>query len=1084
MATDRTGAYLRGISVPLAHREIWHDQSGEYDAAGARLSVLISGEPIVGEVTLLSDRSDLLPIITGTPEAGPIYLRILQPGFPGQDQLGSLWSDVSSTASLRGCDLPSVSHGYDPYDTGGTYRRPHVCEISGGTLTAYYESSAVAGLYVRQWLRSGGYQAPVMLGPDPGYVMSPCLLRIPQPDGTDRIHCYYALQISSGDWQVRYQYSDDDGATWAGGGEVLEDPISGTTYADVTRARVAYHSGQTILVLHLVPTAGEDVIGQWAASDGGQRFQEIEIWDPAVRIGACPEVAVLDGVFYAAYLALDTGPAPAIHVCKLEGAFAKISQALAVSPNMGTLIPYTPAAAPASITDGELALWSDDDGALYLTARSTDDGHWAVWSSRDAGDTIVRTGLSAVGTVNYSTWHRTDALAAGLLHTPAELSACSSRGQTHLHHGALEAVGGGSALTGHLYRTLLGGHSTVTLPTYGGVTGPSHRVAYSYTWSGWSDPTVSAAWTVVGAGGAVVGDVYTVPAGDVYTVPLLGGTLATGAIWESEGELIGVAGGIHVQYEMTLRSGAAGYAARLEVTTVACTLRDAVSGAQIGIASPLVGGTYPHRIRIAMAGSSVQAWVLASSDVTPEDQVWTLIGQTDALTDGGGGAALTTVTITAIRDTDLRWSGYVTGVYVGDHLTSAHVWTDLYPRPIRGVPVYLGDGLSIEAKTGPGVRGDAWSVAVDYEYPPEALDPVAALSGWYASPAWPWRSRPIASMAVGTATLRVSWQVSEAAADEYQDGDLLCLYVDRSTLPPGTEVHLLYGGVWVSAALLGSDGWTATGSGRTLTVAAVGVSGDGVYHLDDLAGCIVTHGAGRSTITASSPGSTRVGHPVPVSLRLASAPPAGPQAITVWPRRWVSLIRLSAHARAIRGVQLRIPISAALTPPDGWHEVGIAHLGSVQAWGHEYAHGRAVLLEHGSEVYEAEDRSALVDQPAVSRRAWEISWSDPVSSHDRYDDTDPDHVTWALYAATPEDVQAQVSRTGGPLRPVVYLPSIEVAAVAQVRGYVTYDLPHCAGAIYSRLLQRDQAVSLDGVLGDEMATETQRIQRLTGVEIV
>jgi hypothetical protein len=261
--------------------------------------------------------------------------------------------------------------------------------------------------------------------------------------------------------------------------------------------------------------------------------------------------------------------------------------------------------------------------------------------------------------------------------------------------------------------------------------------------------------------------------------------------------------------------------------------------------------------------------------------------------------------------------------------------------------------------------------------------------------------------------------------------------------------------------------------------------------MDELQGAVVRLAGGGgviATVEGNSAGSTAQAPAVPTVLRLDTTPAAGVQVLTTWPRSWVCVIRLSAFSTALRGVRVLIPVSAATTPPAGWYEAGIIHIGPVLAWGWDYSHGRAITLEHGTDVIEARDGTEIVEQLHQGRRAWEVTWEDPVPLSAYYH-ADPDYVSThpaattgiAYWSSTALDVMRQVRRVGGPLRPVVYLPRIDRSGLTA--GYVVHTLREAEGAIYSRLLVADGGISIDAVDGDEGVSESVRVQRLTGREI-
>lgn len=1109
MGTDRTPTYLRGIGVPPHTRTLWDAQSGYYDAAGTRLATLDgqTGTPVTPAPTRSTDMA-----LRGHGEpTATIYARCRRGGLPGQDECGLLWSPTSTTTDLRGCDLPDVCSGYEGYTIAGTRQDPDSVTLPDGTvLETYYRTGT--GVVVRRMSVAGLWGAEVAVTGDLGYAMYPCLIVYPE----GRIHLYHWRVLSATEAQIALQVSDDSGATWVSGGNVLSDPVDLTAYPNVYRIRGAVAKGQLFLVGHIrIPLAAAamvDAIIQWASSDGGYTLSEVEIFDPTGLVsadpwfGGYPDVVVLDDVFYIAFLGdyydVSAPPPPAagdrkFWLCRLGSAFERITGADKITQTgVAASRWYDYGAVNYEMRYGELALWGSDDGSLYVTVRDYVDGRWLTFRSPDGASTLVRTGASAAagaapsGSGNGAKqWYNAGTFAE----TPSEVCATETRGHTVLSHG----IRTGAAASGWIAHTYLGGWTSETWPHLSGSLAPTYRTGTEYTRPGWCLPNaVGWTWTA-GAGDAVVAPGrHQITAGSLWTLPvgsgMLPGSIAAGVIWEEQGQCNGAAPpNYHLTYTATIGDGAAvWYQAYVMIGPNLVQLWDGVAGAQVGATLTRTSPDTAFRIRISLAGSTVRAEILEIGNTRhAEDRGWQLIASTSALV-AGAGVVSHSLTIGCAVDSYLEWGGWSSSSFTGDQLSAAPTSLTLYPRSMRTAPLYLGYGWSASAVTGPAAVGDSWTMAASYEYPPAALDPLGDTLGAYASPRWPWRSRLVADMPAGTATIRISYRLEESGSDERPESDLWYAWLDRLGLPPSTLLCAYYGGTWNTVATIPGETTRMNVAGRSAVVHTTGNTGANTVRRGELEGAIVyTPGGGGQTqkVIRDRPGTTRTGGSLPLIVELDATPPgAGAQDCVIWPRRALVVWRWSSFSGTVRGLQLRIPVAAPY-PPDLWYEAGIFAFGPVWAWGSEYGHGRSITVRPKTEIDEAEDGSHLVRVQGPPRQEWEVSWDSEVALRDALTSAAPDYVRaaptvgdpiqWAR--SSPMDVLDSVRTMYGSFPPVVYIPSIPLADLVAT-GAAVYVYGRGRGAIYSRIVE---VVSADAVHGDEEVDETQRLQALRGREI-
>jgi hypothetical protein len=1081
MGTDRSRSTMRGLLVPDPRLAWWEDESGEYDAAGTRLSAIRSAGPVAGIPS--STSSSAMALRATGEQSAEVYVHVGRGGLPGTDGASVLWSPTGTAGTWRGCDLPCVITHWQSllHVPGHSYRHPHLISAPDGRAWLLYYHATDQEVEVRVWDPDAATWGTAVTVASASADPFACLLRLP----SGRLHCYHWRSAGSGHEQVALRWSDDDGATWTDAGDVLSVPISTGDYPVQLRLRAGYLAGQVLLVAHcrIPPAAYRDVLLQWCSSDGGMALDLVGAMTggavPADS-GACPEIVVEDGQFLVGWLWEDTGPIVATWR-RLGSASTWIcavpewssTGSIAAGQVWGTL-------AAGIITTPDLAAWVDDDGAIYCCGRASDGFAAArinILRSPDHGETWYGTGTSShyvVPATGQAWWNQDGDEVA------REFSGCASRGRslvaTSWDHLGLHTESIGVCV--------LGGWTRCTMPRRAGSAAPDYRTAWEEPEVGTHLPSDTARWTVhvVGGGAAThsAGRLHLVcGAGDqLYYDRTPAGTMAEGVI--GEWALEWVDGTAHHRIRLSDATPHR-YQADLRYDGTTITLRDDVGAADV---ATLAWSTHTLRLRLAMAGSSCRAWVRA--DGPAEDADWQPIGNTNALVDAANNPG-NEITWGLFGQGELyygEWHG-VSDEYVGDQLLVAQGTSLLYPRSVLDSPVYAAYGTSLSAVTGPAFVGEEWEVQPDAEYPVSALDPRVE-----PSPRHPWRSRPHSEMDATTRTLRLAWALGTAAEDGLSD--LWGVWLDGLNCAE-IAVWLYYAGAWHQAATTSVDDLSTARSGGTLRLAGA-VSGACTWRRGELdyAGVEgITIGPPdisdwRTTIAESIPGITRIGTGTSRTwaCRLSSYDggwSATPR-VHLWPRRHLLLIRLSAYASQIRGVQLRLPVPvlpASLVPgvpAAGYWEIGTLAAGPVWVWGTDYSWGRSITHDPAQEIMTAEDGTRIVRVLGPIRRTVEVTWSDPVPMADALGSVAPDYVAYhvggqavALLRDTPLEVADELRVLQGAGTPVVYLPSIPQDSPGGMTSWGR-------GAVYGRIIS---AVAVETVQGEEEATELARVQRIT-----
>lgn len=239
---------------------------------------------------------------------------------------------------------------------------------------------------------------------------------------------------------------------------------------------------------------------QYASNDLGSSFSFISTVSGANR--GFPDIIAHNGRLVVAFVGTD-GTTTAAHppkVFSLGSAYESISTAYtgAVTGQSSTDPMEWGTEAGAAFSDGELSLWSDEDGWLYLMGRDQDAGaldELAVRASKDGGASWYALGGGPAVGMGVSAYSSNDASTV-----IRDLSVCAHRGRAIMVHrfAANPGTADSSACA-----TYLGGFTSVCLPQSDdtGVVGPYDICGWTHTWFPFDEPdNVGGIWTASGAG--------------------------------------------------------------------------------------------------------------------------------------------------------------------------------------------------------------------------------------------------------------------------------------------------------------------------------------------------------------------------------------------------------------------------------------------------------------------------------------------------------------------------------------------------------------------------------------------------------
>ncbi len=252
-----TPTALQGFIVP--HRSVTSarlDSTSTYTQAGPQ-----AGVPVPQQDT------DLVLSATGTQTAGTTLEVVAHTPTTFR------WKrSTDSATEWRGWDAPvSIAAHQCVERSGGTsvegLRHPHAVTLASGRVlvACCRNNTTISQVLLRSRTTTGTFGSVTIHEEDASstYETYPALVVLP----SGRVICY-SVTYASSRWQIRADFSDDDGATWATYSErCLSSSIAvGTTYP--LQLRAAYTPGGIALVM--VRSGGD--ASQYVSVDGGASF--------------------------------------------------------------------------------------------------------------------------------------------------------------------------------------------------------------------------------------------------------------------------------------------------------------------------------------------------------------------------------------------------------------------------------------------------------------------------------------------------------------------------------------------------------------------------------------------------------------------------------------------------------------------------------------------------------------------------------------------------------------------------------------------------------------------------------------------
>jgi hypothetical protein len=800
----------------------------------------------------------------------------------------------------------------------------------------------------------------------------PCLLVLP----SGRVLCYYWRDFTTY-YLVGMSYSDDGGATWAVGSQnVLSGLVAGLT---PLRIRAAELRDQVCMILHLTDTGtGDEELHQYASNDLGASFSLIDTLDSGDR--GYPDIIEHQGRLVMGYVSTAPGGYSATYIPYIRvlgNAFSLLSDATAIPVSATTDTMEWATVAAGLFTAGEFALWKGDEGNLYVAGADMDSGGGAYrevmvrWST-DGGETWDHLGgIGPVVADGVPTW-----TAADLSTYPKDFAIIEHQGRSLLASRHAANPGTGDDSVSLMY---LGGYTSVE-PAQDVIDFPDPELINGYviTWVPYDLPdNTGATWTYITAGAPTV----------ALTELGLHVTTAGGesAVWRAGPTLAGtLAEGLEVIAEVRVEAGTARVNLRIsdatpleyevvaQVSTTAITFYDNKAAANIAtVASTIASGAH-IQVKVAISTATAKMWYRhVGTNHAQADQEWILLGSTTTATSAAvnnGHAVI--FGQDANSETYWRLVGVSHDFYTGGHIVNQSNPDDLVGRPYSARPVYLTDGVSIQAIDGPGFRNEEWNLTPRFDYPVSNVHT--------PSPREVWRSQD------DDTQVDLVW---DFGGTTWPMGALLGVYLGECNFGTATLWGRPAGGVWANLGTM--DLRVQTGLKYTLDDRIVrpdttgGSSCAMFFPIDILAGShIVVGGAGESSVVRKirhNTGGAWVAGSTTQNTRILLEEVDGTEdasgtAAEIWLKDGVFIVPVTTAYDAFR---IRIPVQSTA---EGYFQIGVVNIGHFHHFARAYDWGRSLEVTPIYEMTEGRTGLRRVRRLAKARRAVEIGWTDGVDA--------------------------------------------------------------------------------------------------------
>lgn len=1044
-----------------------------YDSA----STVTQAGPLPG-VPEAQDDTELVLEAVGD-QTAELSIATVRAGHPGTDKAQFVWQYATDASDKwRGWDPPVSLTGFEFIDystTAGMWNNFHARTLDDGTIIVVADKQR---RYVICWTRdpdTGVWTDEEVYdrGSTQTHSSFPCVVVLP----TGRVMAFFWVESSSGTYNIRNYYSDNGGASWLPGQKgCLENDVDTSDY-EPGWIRGDYLDGQLMFIVHMEEQATpEDRFFQYASNDHGATFDEILEWDG--KDHRYVDVLAHDGRFFIAYIADSDGGATATYAPYLRvigGAYEAFTSGEPIlMQSSGDTMEWATQSG-GLYNDGNISLWADEDGVLWVMGREHASGananhELAVRASFDGGETWAEVGGGPADHQGASTWRGMDDSTY-----PTAFACVAHRGRTAVIHRAEANPGTADDSAMCMW---LGGYTTVCLPqeTGKGRTSPRTVTSWTDTWLPYDTPeNTGTIWTASSTGTAVLGPSGLAlatgnPETELRLANNLPGTLAEGVTVLAECQLV------DNQCRVTIRwndSVSEEYEVALLVDETKITLWDLVDGAEIGHFDTTDAVTgYVQLLADCYNNNAVLYYRVVDASGARE---WTKVAETSSCLDNGAiSAPGHRVQFGQYDDSVSYWRMVCinTDSYTGQHIYGQDNFGDLLGRAYMPTPVYVDGGTSIQAIDGPTMRNEDWTITPRAEYP---------VSNVFADVA---------------ASPRRKWRSTSDAADEKIMVDLVGSA--NTTAPMGSLIACYLGGAnFRTAYLEGSNAagnaWTRlinidlgtgtlrwTRSDRIVQPDTSGGSSVGYYlPTDILKGCRVKFDSGDvRKVTTNSAGVWKTNSST-LQTRILLDEVDGTEGASgtageLWMKDGLFVVATTGTFRKYR---LFIP---AQTTAEGYFELGVWQLGHFfPTGGYLMGSNWGRAQEWATKVEQVEGRSGIRSVQALepTRRAVEFAYVDGVETSNLYGQ-DPNYIIgWTggnavcVPADAPWSVPGLTSQLQGAKTPVTYCAALKVPSGTGSGNAEAILDPRLL--LYGRVVT--ESLRADTVLGDAGKNELIRL---------
>lgn len=1075
--------------------------------------------------------TDLNLEASGTQSANKsLLIETQKGGHPGKGGASFRWKAAADSASgWRGAWPASAMSSFRPLRainpataTGSRAAvNPHSALMQNGSLgVVYHKTFRNLGTSYEQikffTIGADGvassdvsvYQSSILSGLSAG--LHPTILQLP----SGRLLLFHFKENKSAEtMQVQSFLSDDNGSNWTLSNDACLDeavdisgsPGSGTAGYDLgtfpaSKLRAAYSGGQVLLLISMRAndTSGSfrDGLIQYASSNLGNSFQQVEIWDRTSTATQAEIVPSANG--FEVFFVGGTVSNDAVIRKSLSSAFIPLQGATTQNgPGVlqsGNWAPGSLISTSGGYNQGaDLTACLGDDGILYVLCRGRhSSGTYASSNMNDIRICMDRSGGASRNTFYELMGQGTSGAASGAANAgtvffgegggdgPVKLAATSAHGRLYMFHNHSATT---SNRDDQLSVMTLGGYSTTTLGQYDESGALPRNICWDKTWIPIETPDNFANWSasVAGTHSENVSDGFLqiiTTTGKSQYLKTPAGTVAEGIVGWFAVQHVSQTGPVTdiVFARFTQADGSDKHTLDVYIRNGQIDVQDNNGGSLLG---NLAIDTQTTGVEILVFFRSGKATVLAKAMDNKADRVWSSVCSNATVSDSGTGSSEVRFGHITGNTAQSKWYWFN---WVADEFAGGTPYSTGFTNPdnLLGkqysdiVPTYVDDGTKIKGIAGPTVPSDSWTISTRYDFPVTNI-----LPNVEPSPAKGWRSINETAQDL---------VFSFTGSNRYST---LGLMLDQINFKTATLSGYNAGtSSWDTLASVnsatGQTGLAYQVLGTSVTVNTGAVTAPGRYYeIDELiGGTVVFQYAGPTILERKITGNTAgvwtntAGHQLP-GLEYEGAVVSTNGTLDIWSPRIV--VAVHNVGRVYTKFKLNIPANQDTV--EGFYKIGQMALGPIHLFSQDYSFGRSLETQPNTSITTYRDGSRSSISNGKNRRAVSFGWADGVDVSGIQETVSADHLLGTSTGSAPvigyrgdmPSVLTQLNATArGENSPLVYLPKIKAG---------TPDAIHVQGLgpMYGRMIG---GVSLDSVLGEESTGDNQgEVFRIANVRI-